>query len=104
MTLGLVCQGCGLQKFDYDDFAAMILLDDDRALMQFKCPTCGVQLGLITQVPGHILEQIKPQVQRSIPAKPKLPQRLLDEAAISDEDEAMAPFYTSIVCYSSSLG
>jgi hypothetical protein len=87
--------------FEYDDYAAMILLGDSRALMQFKCPTCDAQTGILTQVPAHILNAIEPELLKGSAAGEPICEE--GEAQEGEGTPVSAYAKPSIVCYSSSL-
>ena len=62
MQLELLCPGCGLRTFDYEDYESIILLSPDMALIQFDCPICGLELSVTTRVPAHLKHRIQQQM------------------------------------------
>jgi predicted RNA-binding Zn-ribbon protein involved in translation (DUF1610 family) len=91
MRLELLCPGCGLQIFDYEDYESMVMLAPDKALMQFGCPTCGLHLSIATSIPPELQAKVREQLDEAVTDPPTGVPSLIDEAR------------PSIVCYSSCL-
>jgi hypothetical protein len=91
MRLELLCPGCGLRTFDYEDYESMVMLAPDKALMQFGCPTCGLHLSIATPIPFELQEKVRAQLAEG----PEGP-----DAGFPPLADEPRP---SIVCYSSCL-
>jgi hypothetical protein len=80
MRLELLCPACGLRVFDSNDYDSMILLAQNLALVQFRCPGCGLNLSVTMRLTQTLYrEAIKRLAQQDGDKPTELPTK----AAIS---------------------
>jgi predicted RNA-binding Zn-ribbon protein involved in translation (DUF1610 family) len=93
MRFELLCPACGVRDFDFDDYESLVLLAPNLALVQFKCPCCGIHLSATLKLSAKMRHRVR---------------QMIDEAeAAGVRDAEVRPFSTlsdsSVLSYSSSL-
>jgi predicted RNA-binding Zn-ribbon protein involved in translation (DUF1610 family) len=59
MRFELLCPACGVRDFSFDDYESLVLLAPNLALMQFKCPCCGIHLSATLKLSAKMRYQVQ---------------------------------------------
>jgi predicted RNA-binding Zn-ribbon protein involved in translation (DUF1610 family) len=121
MRLELLCPACGVRDFDFDEYESLILFAPNLALVQFKCPCCGIHLSATLKLSATMRHQVRRMLDEkgigdtetpgaqgasADPAPPALgssPSAPPDPASAVPAPPAPAPVPLPTLCYSSSL-
>jgi predicted RNA-binding Zn-ribbon protein involved in translation (DUF1610 family) len=93
MRFELLCPACGVRDFNFDDYESLVLLAPNLALVQFKCPCCGIHLSATFKMAAKMRHQVQKMLNETETAAAQNTGRKSPDASLN----------LPVLCYSSSL-